>query len=117
MSIMEGYIFGEHADNEHYNIDEIVAIENDMKQDKARIEDEYLAKVQGTFVLEEAIPATEDSDEVPATYYKLTTKANLIKEMTSDYFDVEMICSEYEDNYGEYKKGRSFTEFKKLATK
>lgn len=119
MAIMESYIF-DNPGNEHYNIDEIVGIENEMKADKSKVEAEYLAKVQGTFVVTPAVAGSDDGEgnvtkEVPAVYYKLTTKADLLKELTSEFFDVEQLASDYEDNYGEYSEGRTFGEFKQLA--
>jgi len=88
----------------------------------ARLESEYISKVSGSFLLEAKIPATYteeneiETEEVPAVYYKVTTKIALLKTMSSDLLSLDEVCSDIEDYYGFYEEDRDFTDFKALVT-
>ena len=87
-----------------------------------RLESEIILKVSGRFLLEAKIPATYtekgeiDKAEVPAVYFKLTTKAALIKTVSSELLNLDTLCSDIEDYYSEYSADRNFTDFVSLVT-
>jgi len=95
--IMETYIFGPETTNEHYNIDEIVAIENALKQDIADVKADIASKVAGTLLI-----TPEETDEEglvtkEAVYFKVTTKTALLKSLSSKEWDVAVILDEVMD--------------------
>jgi len=111
--IMEGYIFGEYADNKHYNVDEFVAIQKVQTNDLARVKAEIESKMQGTYELTAKVAAEMDEkgevtkEEVVATYYKVTTKTVLLEGLKSDEWEVSEILDEAMD-------GKTWDEFTKL---
>ena len=72
---------------------------------------EFQAKLNGSYLLENKIPATYDEEgeilyeEVPAVYYKVTTEAVLKSSVESDLLDVEIV-------YNDFKGDKTFTELK-----
>ena len=95
-----------------------VQVEKEMR----KLEAEYMSKVSGTYLLTASIPATYDdegevdTEVVPAVYFALTTKAALLKTMSSEILNLETLCSDIEDYYREYKEDRDFSEFVSLLT-
>lgn len=88
---------------------------NLVKAEYKLLEAEIISKVKGIFELTPLIPATEDNEEIPATYYILTTKTALIVSLSSDLLNVETVCSDVEDYYKDYEAGRTWGEFVNLV--
>lgn len=103
--IMEGYIDGTYANHEHYNIDEIVAIKKELKSDRAFVKIDIGVKMSGLFILEEAVPATGEEEEVPTVYFEVTNKVDLLASLSSENWNVSDLLAEIMD-------GKTWTAFK-----
>jgi len=88
-----------------YGFQEFVEVWNEGN----RVKEEILSKLNGTYVLTAAIPATEESEEVPCVYYNYTTKSNLISSIISD-LDIEKVLAYMVTYYNQ----KDYTNFVKL---
>jgi len=65
-----------------------------------RLENEMVSKMNGSFELTARVPATYDDEgeivdeEVPATYFKVTTEKALKESMTSEILDIPTIVTD-----------------------
>jgi hypothetical protein len=86
-----------------------------VQKEILKLESEIISRVGGNYVLEPAYFDADTEEEVPAVTYKLVSKSALIGELSSDILDLDILCGDVEDYFGEYKEGRNFTEFKNLV--